>query len=205
MFSSTYGSECVFGDEVGPYLPSTENFSELKYRLLETGVKLFARIYLPSLRHALERLMGNSSLDINEKLAKLADNINSGLKTRNAEYYFFIRSDIVGSNKKISLPCRCGGIRIWASPHDKSELFCKNCGSSFTLVELEGDPGYICTSQGPVKAIGSSVPNLVDLPKEKFDEVWKKWQEAIDKNPAQHRQPRRKEKTGVKKNHIFFT
>jgi len=186
MFSSTYNSECIFGDEIGPYLPSTENFCELEYRLLETGVKLYSKIYISSLRHALEQLMGDFSQGINKKLIQLADDINNGLKTRNTQYYFFIRSDIVGSSKNINIPCRCGEVRIWIPPHDRSELFCKKCGSSFTLIELAGDPGYIFTSQGPVKAIGSSVPDLEDLPKEKFDEVWKKWKEAVDKNSVQH-------------------
>lgn len=44
---------------------------------------------------------------------------------------------------------------------------------------MDGDPGYIFTSQGPVKAIGSSAPDLEDLPIDKFKEVWTKWQEAM--------------------------
>ena len=126
MFASTYNSECIFGDEVGPYLPSTENLSELKYRLLETGLKLYSKVYLPPMMRALERLLGSNSNSINLKLRKLIEDINSGLKTRNSQYYFFIRSDLVESKRKISLPCRCGGIRIWKPPHDRSQLFCKD-------------------------------------------------------------------------------
>ena len=168
MFSSTYNSEVIFGDEIGPYLPSTENFSELKYHLLETVVKIYSKIFLPSLRSALVKLLGNFSNDINRKIGTLIEAINNGLSTRNSQYYFFIRSSITGSNKSIELPCRCGGIRIWQPPHDKRELFCKNCGSSFNLLEMEGDPGYIFTSEGPAKVIGSNVPHLKDLPKEEL-------------------------------------
>lgn len=33
FFTSTAGAEVIFGDDYGPYLPSTENFSELKYEI----------------------------------------------------------------------------------------------------------------------------------------------------------------------------
>jgi hypothetical protein len=140
MFSSTYDSECIFGDEISPYLPSTENFSELKYRLLETGVKLYSKIYLPSLKYALEKIMSAHSVGLNNKIDTLIDAINSGLNTRNRQYYFFIRSCLVGSDKNIELHCNCGETRVWKPPHDKGELFCSKCGSSFNLIEMEGDP-----------------------------------------------------------------
>lgn len=37
FFTSSSGSEVIFGDSISPYLPSTENFSELKYEILETA------------------------------------------------------------------------------------------------------------------------------------------------------------------------
>lgn len=37
FFTSSAGAEVIFGDDDGPYLPSTENMSELKYEILETG------------------------------------------------------------------------------------------------------------------------------------------------------------------------
>ena len=175
MFSSTYNSQCVFGDEIGPYLPSTENFSELKYRLLETAVRLYSRIYLPSLRYALDKLMDSFSQDISKKLNTLINAINEGLRTRNSHYYFFIRSDLVGSDKNMELRCRCGEARTWTSPHDKSELYCKKCGSSFSLVEINGNPGYVITSQGLAKVIGSDVPDVEDLSNEELQKLWKKY------------------------------
>jgi len=183
MFSSTYDSECIFGDEIGPYLLSTENFSELKYRLLETAVKLYSKIYLPSLKHSLDKLMGSFSGDINRKIDVLINAVNNGLNTRNKQYYFFIRGGLVESGKTIKLPCKCGRIRNWVPPHDKSELFCQNCGSSFNLIELEGDPGYIITSAGPVKVIGSDVPDLEDLPEEELRSLWERCKDIARKSP----------------------
>jgi hypothetical protein len=177
MFSSTYDLECIFGDEISPYLPSTENFSELKYRLLETGVKLYSKIYLPSLKYALNKIMSSHSADINNKIDTLIDAINKGLNTRNNQYYFFIRSCLVGSDKNIELRCKCGETRIWTPPHDKSELFCRKCGSSFNLIEMKGDPGYIITSKGPVRVIGSDVPDLEDLPEEELKKLFEKCKE----------------------------
>jgi hypothetical protein len=58
----------------------------------------------------------------------------------------------------------------------------KNCGSKFNLLEIEGDPGYIITSNGPVKVIGSSVPDFDDLSPEKKLELLKQCEVIIKKN-----------------------
>src|SRR4030042_35872 len=71
MFSDTYDLECIFGDDIGPYLPSTENFSELKYRILETTILLYSKIYLPSLQYALSKVTGSFSDTINKKITVL--------------------------------------------------------------------------------------------------------------------------------------
>lgn len=183
MFSSTYDSECIFGDEISPYLPSTENFSELKYRILETSVRLYSEIYLPSLKYALDKLMGNFPSDINKKIDVLINAVNNGLNTRNNQYYFFIRSGLIGSDKTIELTCKCGETRFWVSPHDNGDIFCKKCGSSFNLIEMEGDAGYIITSNGPVKVIGSNAPDLKDLPEEELKRLWEKCKEIPRNTP----------------------
>ena len=40
FFTSSNTSEVIFGDSISPYLPSTENFSELKYRDISTQTGL---------------------------------------------------------------------------------------------------------------------------------------------------------------------
>ena len=72
----------------------------------------------------------------------------------------------------------CGQTTYWEKPHELSKLYCKHCGSTFKLIEIEGDPGYIMTSLGPIKVIGSSSQDIESLPKEErlnLFEMWKKW------------------------------
>ena len=47
---------------------------------------------------------------------------------------------------------------------------------------MEGDPGYIITSNGPVKVIGSSVPDFNELSVEEQNNLIKKCEEVINKN-----------------------
>lgn len=176
MFTSTYESEVIFGDEKGPYLPSTENFSELKYQILDTSIDFYVTVYLPSIISALKKLFIDAvSQKFQKEIAEILGKVSAGLKSRNNTYYFFVRSGLIGSKETIELPCMCGTVRKWASPHKGSDLFCVGCGSSFNIIEIDGDPGYIITSNGPIKVIGSNVPDLKDLhPEERrklFDKV----------------------------------
>ena len=77
------------------------------------------------------------------------EKLASAWLSRNSHYYFFVCNNIIHSNQTIPLHCKCGYTNFWKSPHDLSELFCKNCGSEFSLIELEGDCGYVFTSEGP--------------------------------------------------------
>jgi hypothetical protein len=176
MFTSTYEPEAIFGDEKGPYLPSTENFNELKYQIVETSIDFFVTVYLPSIVSTLKKLfIDNVSQPFQKEFTEIIEKVTAGLKSRNNIYYFFVRSDLIKSNETIQLPCICGTVRHWKHPRNASDLFCESCGSSFNLIELEGDPGYIITSNGPIKVIGSNVPDLNDLhPQERrklFDKV----------------------------------
>lgn len=155
MFTSTYESEVIFGDEKGPYLPSTENFSELKYQTLDTSIDFYVTVYLPSIISALKKLFIDAVFQkFQKEIAEILGKVGAGLKSRNNTYYFFVRSGLIGSKETIELPCMCGTVRKWASPHKGSELFCVGCGSSFNIIEIDGDPGYIITSNGPIKVIG---------------------------------------------------
>jgi hypothetical protein len=99
-----------------------------------------------------------------KSIGSLAIEILRCLKTRNNQYYFFIKKGLIGSEKTIDLTCMCGTRKDWQSPHEQSNLYCKNCGSHFNLLEVDGGGGYIITSDGPVKVIGSDVPDFHDLP-----------------------------------------
>jgi hypothetical protein len=99
-----------------------------------------------------------------EGLNGLVKEMQEHLKTRNAQYYFFIRSGLTKTDKVIELPCICGTVRRWAPPHQRDDLYCKGCGSHFNLMELDGDGGFVITSSGPVRIIGSEAPEFKDLP-----------------------------------------
>ena len=179
FFTSTAGAEVIFGDDDGPYLPSTENFSELKYEILETACKALVATYIPSLIKCLEKLILKSQA---EKLAAplrlAADELSNAISSCNSKYYFFIKTGLIGSTTSIPLTCMCGATKTWASPHATKELYCDSCGSSFQLLEVEGDGGYVITSNGPVKIIGASVPDFCDLPKTEQIKILQQFEEA---------------------------
>lgn len=180
FYSSNNYSDIVFGSDIGPYLSSTENFNELKYEIIETMIRFLIKVYLVSISDAIKHIFCDSK-DISESIKFYIKTIESYLNSRNNEYYFFIIQGLQDSNKVIELPCMCGQTTHWEAPHELSKLYCKYCGSKFKLIEIEGDPGYIMTSLGPVKVIGSSRPDIESLPEEerlKLFEMWEKW---IDK------------------------
>ena len=179
FFTSQLGSQVIFGSDKGPYLPSTENFSELKYQILETCINFLYQIYLPSLKSCVAKIISVPEQHaIQHNLNNLIDLLDKGIKTRNNSYYFFVRSCLIGGSKVIELPCLCGFLNQWKPPHNNNDLFCMGCGSSYNVLGMEGDPGYIITSNGPVKVIGSDVPDFQDLPKEQQQEILKKVAES---------------------------
>lgn len=182
FFTSSNASEVIFGDDISPYLPSTENFSELKYEILETATKFFARVYLHSIVGSLNKSFEQDTFKIFESLIdEIISKIVTDLKTRNNQYYFFVKQGLFGSQETIDLTCMCGSTNHWKYPHDLTNIYCKKCGSEFRLIEIEGDPGYIITSNGPIKVIGSSVPDFNELPTEKKIELLKQCEEIIHK------------------------
>ncbi|MEY8001989.1 hypothetical protein AB8U03_17715 [Clostridium sp. Mt-5] len=182
FFTGSNTSEVIFRDDIGPYLPSTENFSELKYEILETATKFFVRVYLPSVQDSLKKSFKQDTFKIFESsIDQIISKITADLKTKNNQYYFFIKQGLVGSQETIDLTCMCGTTKHWKPPHDLTNIYCKKCGSEFKLIEIEGDPGYIITSNGPIKVIGSSVPDFDELPTEKKIELLKQCEEIIHK------------------------
>src|SRR5262249_48419081 len=136
FFTSADLAEVVFADDIGPYLPSTENFSELKYEILETAVQLYKDIYLPAIAVSIGKiLIPQACQPIEAALLQLTANLTKDVATRNNSYFFPIKSGLVGYDKTINLPCKCGTTRCWEPPHDHSELYCEGCGSKFSLLE----------------------------------------------------------------------
>lgn len=179
FFTSTPGAEVIFGDDDGPYLPSTENFSELKYEVLETACKALLATYIPSLVKCFEKLMLKSQADkFSALLHQTATALSDAIATRNSKYFFFIKTGLIGSSTPIPLTCMCGATRTWVPPHARTELYCESCGSSFQLLEVDSDGGYIITGNGPAKVIGANVPDFRDLPMAEQINLLKQCEEA---------------------------
>jgi len=183
FFTSSNNSEVIFTDNISPYLPSTENFSELKYEILETATKFYFQIYLPSVLLSLKKAFKNDTFIIFESsINDIILKISEDLKTRNNQYYFFIKQGLIGSSETIDLTCMCRTTNNWQPPHNLTNIYCKSCGSKFNLIEIAGDPGYIITSNGPAKVIGSSVPDFDQLPPDKKLELLKQCEQVVKKN-----------------------
>ena len=101
---------------------------------------------------------------LSTSLQLAAKALSGAIASRNSKYFFFVKIGLIGSTTSIPLPCMCGDTKTWWPPHDTSELYCGSCGSSFQLLEVDGEGGYIITSNGPVKIIGANVPDFCDLP-----------------------------------------
>lgn len=181
FFAATAESEVIFGDDTGPYLPSTENHSELQYEILVTACQVLASVYIPSLIRCVGTLTANSSGGaISETLRQSAESLKKDIASRNAEYFFFIKSGLIGTSFVFPLTCMCGSTRTWNPPHESSKLYCESCGSAFKLMEVDGDGGYIITSNGPARIIGSDAPEFQDLPATEQEKILKQCEAARD-------------------------
>ena len=163
-FSIGEQSEIVFSDDIGPYFPSTENFSEVKFEILISVLRFLQEIYMPCLEELCKKIFINGVVKKYIVIMKgQKEKLASAWLSRNSHYYFFVCNNIINSNQTIPLHCKCGYTNFWKSPHDLSELFCENCGSEFSLIELEGDCGFVFTSEGPILPIGSTLPPFEKL------------------------------------------
>jgi hypothetical protein len=105
-------------------------------------------------------LIPQASEPFEKSLQEMTRTLTEGLATRNNTYVFPIKYGLIGSNKVIKLPCKCGNSRLWRPPHDDAELYCEGCGSKFSLLELDGEGSYILTGEGPIRIIGADGPVL---------------------------------------------
>lgn len=177
LFTSSDAVDAIFCDEKKrPYLLSMENFSEIKYELLETACWALINIYTPSILACLKKTLKEDIYRQFElTMTMMSTVIKRKIKSRNSKYYFFIKDGLIGSKKDMILPCVCGRVNIIKPPHESHKYGCKSCGSSFTLYSLEGDPKYIFTTNGPVKVIGCDCPEIEDLPDDERNKLFNQW------------------------------
>lgn len=101
LFTSSDAVDVIFCDEKErPYLLSMENFSEIKYELLETACWALIGIYTPSILACLKKILKDESYDSFELImTKMSSVIKMKIKSRNSLYYFFIKDGLIGSIK----------------------------------------------------------------------------------------------------------
>lgn len=106
FYTESLGAEVIFGDEYGPYLPSTENFSELKYEILLTALKFFAKVYVKAMCNSFEKILIPSIFQkIAINLEMLSKHVENAIATRNNEYFFFITDSALKSKDILNLGC----------------------------------------------------------------------------------------------------
>lgn len=181
LFTSSDSSDIIFGSDIGPYLLSTENFNELKYEILSTMMRFISEIYLKSISFMVNKVYKREyAIQLSKQINDYITEVNHFLQTRNNTYYFFIKEGLKDSDEIIELQCMCGVVKKLEPPHDLAEIYCKGCGSSFNLIEVEGDPGYIMTSMGPIKVIGSDVPEIFEMKFEDRKVLFDNWRELMN-------------------------
>lgn len=181
FYVSASDTDVIFGDENGPYLSSTENYNELKYEIIRTALETIYQIYNPSLIEFIKKIfIAERAETIISDFKALNENINNDILSRNNTYYFFITEDYFNSNNDIELECRCGTRNIWPAPHKENGAICKGCGSNINFIVLEGDPGYIITSDGPARVLGSSAPLIENMSDEERERLLNECQKLTE-------------------------
>lgn len=184
FFTNAPHAEIVIGSSHGPILPSAENFSELKYAVLKTVCDFLSHLYIPAIISCTNKILNAAQAHaVVSELESASKNLTRAISTRNSTYFFFIKGGLIGSSEAILLTCMCGATRHWEPPHHDYELYCKSCGSGFHLVAVQGE-GYVFTSAGPIKIIGSKAPDIKDMSHEERDRLMAAWTEKMNSGTA---------------------
>lgn len=158
FFSNTACAEVIFTSSKGAYLPSTENFNELKYQVMETCLSLLYIIFLPCLKLSLQNMLEDSpQKQMIDNINILIKQLTNAIQTRNNSYFFFVQNNAIKTNKGLKLTCKCGHLNIWSKQRNSSDLYCKGCGSRFSIFELEGSPTHVPTDKGLVPVLGANL------------------------------------------------
>jgi hypothetical protein len=158
-YFSTTASDLISGDSFGrAYLLSAENFSEIRFEVLDLGLEILCKVFLSSLLHAIgEMVVTHSVVGYSMELHRLTEQMEAKMSVVTRSYRYFIGQDTARSNEVVSVPCPCGAELRWALPDGLPNL-CLSCGSIFSAIVLEHDSGYVMGSVTGIRLVGSKRP-----------------------------------------------
>lgn len=161
------------------FLPSTENYAELQFRVVKICTEIVGDIYLRALSHALSRLAKGPGVD---ELQKSIENETTQLHkvwrgVGWVKMYLFISAQVVRLKRPISIKCMCSQAFVWRAPHWNWDLYCPSCGTTFRPVPIWSDFGYIVLPAGPADVWGSPQPIIDDLSPEDRGHLYSVWEE----------------------------
>lgn len=154
----------ILGGPEDAFTPRAENFAEMKQRLLAECAGAYADLLVPVLRQAIDRmLVAGTPLTLAERLNTASGrigNVRAVLLRRLVEP---VRRGLLGSNKTLDIRCMCGGEVQLEPPHYEWDRFCPDCGSRFSLHEVDDAVDYVVSATGVSNVLGGDAPKVSEL------------------------------------------
>lgn len=170
---SGYASVLAIGGEVpgfilgGPgdaFTPRAENFAELKQRLLAECAGVYSELLAPLLRRAMDRmLVSGAPTAWVERLDTAIGRVGDARAILHRRLVEPIRQGLLGSSKVLELRCMCGCQVQLESPHHEWEQFCPDCGSRFSMHEVDEAVDYVVSAAGIGDVIGCDALKIAEL------------------------------------------
>ena len=154
----------ILGGSEDAFTPRAENFAELKQRLLAECVGVYADLLVPLLRQAMDRiLVAGAPIAVVEKLETVSGRIGNVRAILHRQLVEPIRRELLGTNRTIGIRCMCGGEVKLEPPHHEWNRFCPDCGSRFTLYEVDDAVDYVVSASGVGDVLGGDAPKIAEL------------------------------------------
>jgi hypothetical protein len=74
-----------------------------------------------------------------------------------------VRRGLLGSNEIIGIRCMCGGEVELEPPHNEWDRFCPDCGSRFSLHEVDDAVDYVVSATGIGDVLGGDATKIAEL------------------------------------------
>ena len=154
----------ILGGPGDAFTPRAENFAELKQRLLAECAGVYADLLVPLLRQAIDRmLVAGTPIALAERLNTASGRIGNVRAVLHRRLVEPVRRGLLGSNKAVDIRCMCGGGVQLEPPHHEWDRFCPDCGSRFSLYEVDDAVDYVVSATGVGDVLGGDAPKITEL------------------------------------------